>query len=319
MTIKNAIVLGTKSLHSSGTPLLDTEILLGFVLQKPKEYLLSHDEEILSKSQEKQFQGFLEERQRGKPIAYITHEKEFFGRSFYVDERVLIPRPETEEMVEDAIQFLKKHSEITTIIDLGTGSGCIGITVALEFPEREVIGLDISSDALAVARKNAKLLKCKNVEFLQSDLLGALYSVFSIPTKPRARSDAGRMEESLVSVLHQGIPQLVRRGGLARNGKLVILANLPYVGTETNRYISDETLRYEPHEAIFGGYDGLELYRKTWEHMKTLHLPVAALFMEIGFCQQESMEKEAKEAFPNADLKIKNDLAGLPRTAMLIF
>lgn len=278
MTIKELLLRASNELSKSSTPLLDAEILLAYVLKKDRSYLISHSEEVLSEDHLKAFYELLGERKNGKPIAYITNEKEFFGRSFFVDERVLIPRPETEEIVEDVIEFAKKHPDVKTIIDLGTGSGAIAISLAQELPNHQIIALEISPDALEVAQKNHKSFPCKNLQFIESNL----FTSYQPTSEPVA-----------------------------------ILANLPYIGTETNRFISEETEKYEPHLALFGGQDGLELYRKTWRQIKEKKLNLAALFMEIGFSQVESISKEAREAFPEYHFEIKNDLAGLPRTAVL--
>lgn len=280
MTIQQALQIAKKELANSSTPLLDAEILLAFVLQKDRSFLLSHPEETLSEVQIEAFKNHIEDRKNGKPVAHITHEKEFFGRIFYVDERVLIPRPETEEMVEDALTFLKENPELKTVIDLGTGSGAIAITLAHELPDRSIIALEISPEALQVAGINHKRFPCKNLQFIESDLLSKLPpTTYQLPT--------------------------------------TLLANLPYIGTENNRFISEETERYEPHLALFGGSDGLELYRRTWQQIKEKNINVAALFMEIGFSQAEQIEREARAAFPDYEFEIKNDLAGLPRTAVL--
>lgn len=277
MNIRESLITAKSSLNNSSTPLLDAELILCHVLHCPRTLLVTDPDRELTADQEQKFQQLLEERRVGKPIAYITHEKEFFGRTFFVDERVLIPRPETEEMVEDALKLLKANPELKTIVDLGTGCGAIAITVANEMPDRQVIGIEISDEALEVAKVNHQRYPCRNLQLIQSNLLT----------------------------------------NLPNREPLVILANLPYIGTETNRFISEETERYEPHVALFGGNDGLELYRKTWEQVKTMDLNVAALFMEIGFSQAETMEREARSAFPEYKFEIKNDLAGLPRTAIL--
>lgn len=305
MTIHEALQFGKSQLcRTSGTGLLDTEILLCNTLHCTKELFIKEPGRVLNRSQLRRFQKLIEQRATGKPIAYITHEKEFFGRKFYVDERVLIPRPETEEMVEEALRFLTNNQPVDpfdpaaslgasrlragyargrqpiTIIDLGTGSGCIAITIALELPDQQVIGLDISTDALTVARKNAKRLNCKNVKFLHSDLLSKL------PTT------------------HYKLPTC-------------LLANLPYIGTDTNRFISAETDRFEPHLATFGGPDGLELYRRTFAQIKDLHLNVAAIFMEIGWSQVEAIGKEALKILPEFKTTIIRDLAAWPRILVL--
>jgi len=279
MKIKEALSQAKQQLKSSPTASLDSEVLLRHSLSCERSELISRSEEELTKEQFESFQTDLKDRQKGKPIAYIIQEKEFYGRNFFVDERVLIPRPETEEMLEDALEFLKAHPKSKTVIDLGTGSGCIAITLALELPDREIIGLELSKKALEVAEINKKKHDCKNLKFFESDLLSALpTSNFPFPT---------------------------------------ILANLPYIGTSSNHFVSDETETYEPHVALFGGEDGLELYRRTWQQIKDIKLDIAAMFMEIGFSQVESITKEAQEAFPAYHFEVKNDLAGLPRTAIL--
>jgi len=283
MTIQTALNTAKAQLNNSSTPLLDAELILGQVLKCSKSTLITDPNRELTSDQETEFQHLIDERKQGKPIAYITHEKEFFGRNFFVDERVLIPRPETEEMVEDALKLLKANPELKTIIDLGTGSGAIAITVANELPDRKIIGIEISTEALEVAKINHQRYPCKNLQFIESDLLSGY--------------------RRIVMRLYE-IP-------------ITILANLPYIGTTTNRFISEETERYEPHQALFGGSDGLELYRKTWQQIKDMKLNLAAMFMEIGFSQAEIMEKEARAAFPDYEFEIKNDLAGLPRTAIL--
>ncbi|MDP2691892.1 MAG: peptide chain release factor N(5)-glutamine methyltransferase [bacterium] len=280
MNIQGALNEAKNYLQHSSTPELDTELILCTVLGKDRSYLMTHPEQELSPAQRHEFEDLVYQRLQGKPIAYITHEKEFFGRSFYVDERCLIPRPETEEMVEDALNFLKKHPEHKTIIDLGTGSGNIAITMALELTDREVYGLEISKDALEVAIRNHQKHPCNNVTFLESDLLSAL--PLTLHSQP-----------------------------------LTILANLPYIGIDTNNFISDETKAFEPDLALFGGSDGLELYRRTWQQIKDRNLNLATLFMEIGFSQTEDMERECQKAFLEMKLEIKSDLAGLPRTAIL--
>lgn len=279
MTIHQALTTGKQHLNSP-TSHLDCELILCHILKQPKTFLITHSDDELTNEQQAHFDSLIRERANGKPIAYITHEKEFFKRSFFVDERVLIPRPETEEMVEDAIAYLNQHPEVQTIIDLGSGSGCIAITMAHEFPTRSVIGLEISAEALEVAKINQERFPCDNLQLLESNLLS------NLPT----------------TINQQPI---------------TILANLPYIGTETNAFVSDETKAYEPHQALFGGSDGLELYRQTWQQIKDKNLKLSSLFMEIGFSQAEKIEQEARNAFPEMHYELKNDLAGLPRTAVL--
>ncbi|MDF2379540.1 MAG: peptide chain release factor N(5)-glutamine methyltransferase [Candidatus Gracilibacteria bacterium] len=283
MTIQSLLVETKQTLSSkSSTPTLDAELLLSFVLNQKREYLITHHDEYIEEHELKHFKELIKKRIKGTPLAYLTEEKEFFGRTFFVDERVLIPRPETEEMLEDAIHYISSHPEVSTLIDLGTGSGCLAISLALQFPKHQVVGLEISSSALEVAKKNADRHAATNLRLIQSDLLKDYPSTLKESSSP-----------------------------------VCILANLPYIGTTTNNYLSDETKEHEPDLALFGGKDGLELYRKTWQQIKKTPLKLSALYMEIGFSQAEQMEKEATKAFPQLKYELKNDLAGLPRTAVL--
>lgn len=131
-------------------------ILLSFVLQKSKTYLIAFDDTILTLRQEKLFRELLQRRQQGCPIPYLTGQQEFFGRTFYVSPDVLIPRPDTETIIE---YLLGLNRPISSILDLGTGSGCIAITLALELPQTKVYASDFSQTALLVAQKNATQLQ----------------------------------------------------------------------------------------------------------------------------------------------------------------
>lgn len=151
---------------------LDSEVILSYVLNKPREYLLTHGEDEVSPAQEKRFTDLTSERAKHKPVAYLIHCKEFYGRDFYVDERVHIPRPAT----EDLLDFIRKTIPPDfsgTIADIGAGSGCIAITLAMEFPNAKIIATDISLEALAVAKQNAAGLNAK-IDFYNGDLLSAL-------------------------------------------------------------------------------------------------------------------------------------------------
>lgn len=152
---------------------LEVEILLAFVLRTTREYLLTYPENKLSDAEISQFRFFIEKRSCGIPIAHLTHHKEFFGLDFYVDERVFIPRPETELLVEEAIKLYSPMSGY--ICDVGTGSGCIAIAIAKHFPAAKIFALDISEAALEVARKNAERHSVySQIEFVKSDLLAEI-------------------------------------------------------------------------------------------------------------------------------------------------
>ncbi len=147
-------------------------MLLSYILNKPREHLLTYGEDEVNPEQEKQFTDLISERAKHKPVAYLVRNKEFYGRDFYVDERVHIPRPATEDMID----FMKSkipNNFSGAMADIGTGSGCIAVTLALEFPQAKIIATDISPNALAVAKRNAKTSGV-NIDFYNNDLLTAL-------------------------------------------------------------------------------------------------------------------------------------------------
>ena len=151
MIIREALQYAAKSI-ASASPILDAEVLLSFVLKQPKEYLYTHPEQPLTDQQTQTVQALVKRRSAGEPVAYLTNHKEFYGRDFYVDQRVLIPRPETELMI-DLIKHYAQPQD--SIADIGTGSGCIAITLAKELLNVTINATDISTVALAVAKKNA--------------------------------------------------------------------------------------------------------------------------------------------------------------------
>ncbi|MCK5870929.1 protein-(glutamine-N5) methyltransferase, release factor-specific [Methylococcaceae bacterium CS1] len=147
---------------------LDVEVLLCHVLKKNRSYLRTWPERELNKTQLDQFNRLLEQRQQGQPIAYITGNREFWSRDFYVDSNVLIPRPDTETLIELCLELIQ-HKPNARLVDLGTGSGIIAITLAAEFPQLDVTAVDNSATALKIAQKNAQLNQTTDIHFLQSN------------------------------------------------------------------------------------------------------------------------------------------------------
>ncbi len=154
----------------SDSAILDAEVLLCHVLEKNRSYLRTWPEKLLTDEQINQFSHLLEQRQQGQPIAYITGMREFWSRNFKVDSSVLIPRPDTETLIEVCLQLIE-HKPAAKLIDLGTGSGIIAITLAAECPLLKVTALDSSPEALDLAQNNAKLNHTANICFLNSDWL----------------------------------------------------------------------------------------------------------------------------------------------------
>ena len=168
-TIKTLLAHAANTLTShSDSPLLDAEVLLGFVLGKPRTYLRAWCDNTLTEQQQAAFEALIKQRQQGTPIAYLTGTREFWSRDFRVTSDVLIPRPDTELLIELSLELIPNNQAVK-LIDLGTGSGIIAVTLAAERPKAHVTAVDASLAALAVAQHNARHHQLTNIEFYQSD------------------------------------------------------------------------------------------------------------------------------------------------------
>jgi release factor glutamine methyltransferase len=168
-TIKTLIAHAASNLTShTDSPLLDAEVLLGFVLNKPRTYLRAWCDNLLTDQQRASFEALIKQRQQGTPIAYLTGTREFWSRDFTVTSDVLIPRPDTELLIELSLDLIPKNQAVN-LIDLGTGSGIIAVSLAAERPKAHVTAVDASLAALAVAKHNAQHHQLTNIEFYQSD------------------------------------------------------------------------------------------------------------------------------------------------------
>ena len=174
LSIKQALGMEKELSFISDSSLLDTEIILSFVMHQTREYVRAHDDIRLSLTEENSFRKFLERRKRGEPIAYIVGKCFFWDFELIANSSVLIPRPETERLVELAIELVMKNQRRNYIADLGTGSGAIAIALARAFKDSFVHAVDISEDALAVARINANNLDVENIEFHKGSWFGGL-------------------------------------------------------------------------------------------------------------------------------------------------
>ena len=292
MIIKQTLKLAAAKLSAHGLklPRLEAEILLSAILKKPREFLLAHGERKLTASQISNFKLKISRRLGGEPVAYLTGHKEFYGLDFIVNKNVLIPRPETELMVEEALKLVTHDSKpcpsgrrAITLIDLGTGSGCVAITLT-KLTKQKLMAIDISKKALAVAKQNAKLHGvAKNIKFFKGDLLEPLLnSKFVI-----------------------------------RHSSFVILANLPYLDSKWKKLLKSSDslgLKFEPKVAIAGGADGLSLYRKLAKQIKSLKKLNLTLLCEIGHLHGPKMKKIFSFA---KKIQIKKDLSGLNRLAII--
>ncbi len=266
----------------------EAEFCLSFVLKKPREFLFAHPEKKLSFWQSRRYKNLINRIIKNIPLAYLFKEKEFYGLSFFVNKNVLIPRPETELMVEEVLNAIKNCSSEAGLflMDVGTGSGCIIITLAKILKKEfrgidfNFFGLDISAKALKVARKNAKTHGvCSDVGFVKSDLLEG----FAHKRK--------KME-----------------------GLTMITANLPYLTKEQIK--NSPTIQKEPLLALNGGIGGLDCYCRFFAQIKKdrcFFRGDLLVFCEIDSSQKDKIEILAKKYFPEAVIEFKKDLGGRRR------
>ena len=207
MNIQQALVWARKDLKTAGagsgatvgaTPDLDAEVLLGLVLGRSREYMFAHSDRVLMAGELRRFRSLVRRRGGGEPVAYITRVRKFFGLDFSVSRAVLIPRPDTEILVERVLDFLRLcglGGGTLRVLDIGTGSGCVAVSIKKHFPTAEVMATDISGAALQVARKNARRLGAQ-VKFVHSDLLASArlgrYDVIVSNPPYLTRQEAGK-------------------------------------------------------------------------------------------------------------------------------
>ncbi|WP_325166678.1 peptide chain release factor N(5)-glutamine methyltransferase [Viridibacillus soli] len=231
--------------------------------------LLAMQDEMTEVQWENYFE-MIEEHIKGRPVQYITGEEEFYGRTFKVDKSVLIPRPETEELIVEAlkrIESLFPARERIRLADIGTGSGAIAITMKKEAPQATVIATDISPVALTTAKYNAKQLDAE-IDFREGDLTAPI------------------VEEKWD----------------------VVLSNPPYIAFDEAKEMSDVVLEHEPHSALFAEESGLALYRKLAEKLPPLMKKTSFIGVEIGYTQGEAVAEFFKKSFPQAKVKIVKDI-----------
>ena len=274
-TVKELIKLAESRLDDASKDVNVAKVLFYHLADKqPHALYLMYDEEVSSELEAKFLAG-MEEYYQGKPIQYIKGVENFFGRDFKVNEDVLIPRYETEELVENILyridDYFAEYQSIT-LCDVGTGSGAIATSLALEEPRLKVFATDISLKAVTVAKDNAKNLGA-NIEFMVGDMLEPLL-------------------ENEIKVD-------------------IFVSNPPYIPQEQE--IEAMVKDNEPHVALFGGNDGLYFYRKIFQGVEPLLQERALLAFEMGFDQRELMEAALQEYFPNDPHEIIKDINGKDR------
>ena len=262
------IILREKSISMT-----DVLGIVSFVCAMTREQILANLSREIDASSAEEIEGFIRERKSGKPLAYITKKKEFYSQEFYVDSSVLVPRPETEILVEEALRMLEQRKDITRVLDMGTGSGAVGLTIA-RWALRKVVCVDVSRDAILVARKNAIAMGLSGqTSFVCCDLFDG-----------------------------------IRKG--ARFG--MVLANLPYVPDEEWAGLMADVRDFEPRCALCGGPEGAEIYsrflRSLPSHMKNNGL----VLCEVGGARQASLVGTVLES-AGFGVTVRNDYTGVER------
>lgn len=275
MQIGSLLKRGKDFLGHNENALLNSEILLSYVLGISREELFVCNNEELESALIKLFEQYLQRISLGEPVAYITKNKEFFGLDFYVDQRVLVPRPETELLVERGVAFLQNRAD-ARVLDVGTGSGNIAIALGSAVYESIdlIDAIDLSEEALSVARINVEQHGLgEKIHVFQSDLLNAL-------------------DEDC----HYDL----------------ITANLPYIGEQTNDYVAHGVEKFEPNLALFAGGDGLELYKKLFQQLRQKRIQFDLMIGEFGLGQTQALGKLLDQFFDHK-WKVRQDLAGIDR------
>ncbi len=255
MQLRDALAMAVQQLEDAtvGSPRLNAEMLLMFVLGVGRAYLYGHPERELTAQEEESYAEAIAERARGVPAQYIIGHQEFWGLDFLVSPAVLIPRPETEHVVEAALDLAQGIAR-PRIVDVGTGSGCIALALAHELKRAEIEAVDISAEALEIAKANAvRLQLADRVRFRTGNLLEGF--------------DAGEFD--------------------------LVVSNPPYVGECEADKVQAEVRKFEPHVAVFGGRLGTEIVIRLLAQAHEALKPGGHVLVEIGFSQSEKVREMA--------------------------
>lgn len=272
--VMEALQWASSFLVDNGREETAARIVMQHILGTSYSEVMLHLQDALTAEQQEKFKELIEEHASGRPVQYCIGSEEFYGRSFIVDESVLIPRPETEELVLGTINRMNKifKNQNLRLADIGTGSGAIALSMKLECPELTVVATDLSEAALSTAQKNAQRLVA-DIDFRLGDL-----------TKP-----------------------------LSGEKFDIVLSNPPYIAFDEAKEMSNTVLEHEPHSALFAEEDGLILYRKLAEQLPPLMNKPALIGLEIGYTQGEQVAQFFKNSFPQATVSIEKDINGKPR------
>jgi release factor glutamine methyltransferase len=254
----------------------DAETLLAHVVGCDRAYLFAHPEAELTAEQRASFEALVARREAREPLQYLTRVQEFYGLPLRVTRDTLIPRPETELLVEAVLAWVDARAGALRVIDVGTGTGAIALALATHLPQARMTAVDISAAALDVARGNAASLRLtQRVRFLLSDLLKEVHAEQSFD---------------------------------------IIVSNPPYIPNADAPTLESEVVDHEPHGALFAGMDGLDVYRRLIPQAHAALVPGGLLAMEFGFGQRESLNALLEADWH--DVRFLDDYAGIPRVVL---
>ncbi|AWK47885.1 peptide chain release factor N(5)-glutamine methyltransferase [Bacillus velezensis] len=281
-TVFEALSWASSYLTEAGREKNAAELLLLNDTGMDRSKLLASLQEPVGEDELYRFRRHVEMHKEGIPIQYIIGKEQFYGREFFVNDDVLIPRPETEEVVFHLLDRQKRvfsEAERLNVIDIGTGSGAIAVTLALECGHFSVSASDISKEALQVAERNAQNLGA-DVCFLQGDLLTPFIS-------------SGKKAD-------------------------IIVSNPPYISEEEMADLSDIVRFHEPLHALTDGGDGLKFYKRFMEELPLVMKDKALVVFEIGYNQGKAVKDLFRHSFPNAEVEVVQDINGKDRTVSAI-
>jgi len=262
---------------TSDTPALDASVLIAHIINMPRTWVMTHPELTLTTIQQNQLNDSLTQLKTGKPFPYIVGHWEFFGLDFDITPDVLIPRPETELLVEKAISWLNRHPEKRSVADVGTGSGAIAVSIAVNVPNTNILATDISLKALQIAQQNAKKnMTDDRIEFIECDLL---------PNQSSIENHKSKID--------------------------ILCANLPYIPTQTLHNLS--IYKKEPTLALDGGEDGLYLFRKLMKIVPKWMSPKSLMLLEIEETLGKQTMELVHELLSNVNIQLHQDLTGRDR------
>lgn len=281
--VGRALIAAHQRLEDAGcdSPHLDAQVMLAYALGVDRSWLFAHHEHELSAEQAEAFTTLINRRMHHEPVAYLVGHKEFYGLDFVVDQRVLIPRPETELLVDAVIDHIAmREDEPVLVADVGTGSGAIAIAVAANCPNALIYAIDLSADALAVARQNVERLDAwRQVILLHGDLLTPL-------------------------------PERVD----------MIVANLPYISSSAYPQLMADVRNFEPKVALEAGPEGLEAIVSLLRQAPAALKPHGLIFLEIGHDQGETVVNTARSLLPTArTIRLRQDYGGHDRLVTVAF